>query len=40
MNAEKGLKIMSEMGQPTFVPSSCATFDKLPKDLQKYATKE
>jgi molybdate/tungstate transport system substrate-binding protein len=40
MNTEKGLKVISDMGQPTVVPSACTTFEKLPSDLQKYATKE
>lgn len=39
MNAEKGLKIMREMGQPTVVPSVCDRYDILPNEFKKYVLK-
>ncbi|KAF0152243.1 MAG: molybdate/tungstate transport system substrate-binding protein [Ignavibacteria bacterium] len=40
MDNEKGLKVMREMGQPTVVPSLCEHYDKLPKELKKFAKKK
>ncbi len=40
MNKNKGLKVMSEEGQPTVVPSVCENYDKLPKELKKFALKK
>ena len=40
MEKNKGLKVMREEGQPTVVPSPCDNYDKLPKDLKKYAVKK
>lgn len=40
MNSKKGLKVIREMGQPTIVPSSCDTYNKLPNEFKKYALKK
>ena len=40
LTAEKGLKIMEQMGQPAVVPSVCDQYDKLPSDLRKFAVRE
>jgi molybdate/tungstate transport system substrate-binding protein len=40
MEKNKGLKVMRDEGQPTVVPSVCNNYDKLPKELQKYASKK
>ncbi len=40
MDKDKGLKIMEQMGQPTVVPSVCDTYDKLPVEFRKYATRK
>ena len=40
MNKDKGLKIMEQMGQPTVVPSVCDTYDRLPVEFRKYATRK
>ncbi len=40
MDNKKGLKVMEEMGQPTVVPSVCGTYDKLPNEFKKYASKK
>jgi molybdate/tungstate transport system substrate-binding protein len=40
LSASKGLKIMEEMGQPAVVPSACATYDKLPSNLKKFALRK
>lgn len=40
MEKNKGLKVMSDEGQPTVVPSECIKYDKLPKELKKYAVKK
>lgn len=40
MNNNRGLKIMRDMGQPTVVPSVCDTYDKLPNEFKKYASKK
>lgn len=40
MEKSKGLKVMSDEGQPTVVPSECINYDKLPKELKKYAVKK
>jgi molybdate/tungstate transport system substrate-binding protein len=37
LSADKGLKVLAEMGQPAVVPSACATYDKLPSTLRKFA---
>jgi molybdate/tungstate transport system substrate-binding protein len=38
LNAEKGMKVMKESGQPSMVPSFSDTWDSIPKPLRKYAT--
>lgn len=40
MDKNKGLGVMREMGQPTVVPSVCDTYDKLPNEFKKYASKK
>jgi len=40
LSAEKGLKIMEQMGQPAVVPSVCDQYDKLPSDLRKFAVRK
>lgn len=40
MDSKKGLNVMKEMGQPTVVPSICDTYDKLPYEFKKHASKK
>jgi molybdate/tungstate transport system substrate-binding protein len=40
LSADKGLKVMEQMGQPAVVPSVCDAYDKLPSDLRKFALRK
>ena len=40
LSADKGLKVMEQMGQPAVVPSVCDQYDKLPSDLRKFAVRK
>jgi molybdate/tungstate transport system substrate-binding protein len=37
LDKEKGLAIMEKNGQPSMVPSSSETYDKIPEELKKFA---
>lgn len=39
LDKNKGMAIMEKNGQPSVVPSSTSTFDKLPASLRRYAAK-
>jgi molybdate/tungstate transport system substrate-binding protein len=36
---EKGMAIMEKLGQPSVVPSSTSSYDKIPEELRSFATK-
>jgi len=38
LTQDQGMKIVEDMGQPSVVPSPCAQWDKLPVELQPFAT--
>jgi len=40
LTKEKGMKIMERNGQPSVIPLSTQNYDKLPKELKSFATKE
>ncbi len=37
LDESKGMKIMSECGQPSVIPSPSATYDRIPVELKEYA---
>ena len=39
LSKDKGMKIMEEQGQPSAVPSPSATYEKIPNELKRFATK-
>ncbi|NPA44122.1 MAG: tungstate ABC transporter substrate-binding protein WtpA [Chlorobi bacterium] len=39
LEKDKGMKIMEEKGQPSLVPSTSETYDKIPDTLKKFAKK-
>jgi molybdate/tungstate transport system substrate-binding protein len=40
LSADKGLRIMEQMGQPAVVPSECDQYDRLPPELRKFAVRK
>ncbi len=39
LTSDKGMAIMAKLGQPSVVPSSTFTFDKIPEELKRFAKK-
>ena len=39
LSSDKGMAILSKLGQPSVVPSSTTTFDKIPEELKGFAKK-
>ena len=39
LTKEKGIAILEKLGQPSVVPSSTLSFDKIPEDLKQFASK-
>jgi molybdate/tungstate transport system substrate-binding protein len=37
LTADKGMKLIEELGQPSAIPSECNSFDKLPQELKPFA---
>jgi molybdate/tungstate transport system substrate-binding protein len=39
LSSDKGMAILGKLGQPSVVPSSTSTFDKIPEELKGFAKK-